>query len=88
MIPLAVPRARLAGSSSNTGGMKRKTSASASAPLPKQKKGLARRVDELADGIGKIQEFLSTLQPQPSPEVSESGIEENAAGSCFMSRRH
>ncbi len=51
----AVRRARLAGSSSNTGGMKRKVSASAS--LPKQKKGkieLARIVDELADGIGKI----------------------------------
>lgn len=79
MIPLAVRRARLAGSSSNTGGMKRKASASASAPLPKQKKGkkeLTRRVDELADGIGKIQEFLSKLQPQPIPEGLESGSEE------------
>ncbi len=76
MILLAVRRARLAGSSSNTGGMKRK--ASASAPLPKQKKGkieLARRVDKLADGIGKIHEFLSKLQPQPIPEVSEPGSE-------------
>ncbi len=79
MIPLAVRRACLIGSSSNMGGRKRKTSASASVPLPKQKKGkkeLARRVDELADGIGKIQEFLSKLQPQPIPEVSESGSEE------------
>ncbi|KAF4109096.1 hypothetical protein G5714_010169 [Onychostoma macrolepis] len=79
MIPLAVRRARLAGSSSNTGGMKRKAAASASATVPKQKKckkELARRVDELADGTGKIQEFLSKLQPQPIPEVSESGSEE------------
>ncbi len=76
MIPQAVRRARLAGSSSNTGGMKRKVSASA--PLPKQKKGkieLARIVDELADGIGKIHEFLSKLQPQTTPEVSEPGRE-------------
>ncbi len=78
MIPLVVRRACLAGSSSNTGGMKRKASSSASAPLPKQKKGkieLARRVDELADGIGKIHEFLSKLQPQPIPEVFEPGSE-------------
>ncbi len=64
MIPLAVRRARLAGSSSNTGVRKRK--ASASVPLPKQKKGkkeLARRVDGLADGKERFRSFYPNCNP-------------------------
>lgn len=79
VMPLEVRRVRLAAFKKiKEGAVKRKASASAPCQKKKEaKKDLARRVDELADGMGKIQEFLAKLQPQPASEIFESGREES-----------